>query len=156
MRGPEPEVVGGESVEDEITALAHWLRKLCAREIEAGQIAIFGRTRQVVRERAEPALAQAGLTGRWLAPDSDLATDAVAIGTMHAAKGLEFRAVALIGCDAQHLPLRGALAGTDSDDARRLVTERERYLLYVGCTRARECLLVTYSGEITPYLARYH
>ncbi len=151
LRGPVPEIVGGESAGDEITALARWLRDLHARDIEPGQIAIFGRTRQVVRERAEPALAQAGLTGRWLAPDSDLATDAVAIGTMHAAKGLEFRAVALIGCDAQHLPLRDALAHTASDGAR-LVAERERHLLYVGCTLARERLLITYSGEISPYL----
>jgi AAA domain/UvrD-like helicase C-terminal domain len=152
LRGPEPEIVAGKSVDDEIAALARWLGDLQARDIEPGQIAIFGRTRQAVRERAEPALAQIGLTGRWLAPDSDLATEAVAVGTMHAAKGLEFRAVALIGCDAQHLPLCDALAHTDSDDARRLVAERERHLLYVGCTRARECLLITYSGQISPYL----
>jgi hypothetical protein len=152
LRGPEPEIVAGESVDGEVAALTDWLRELRRRDIEPGQIAIFGRTRQVVRKRAEPALAQAGLAGRWLAPDSDLATDAVAIGTMHAAKGLEFRAVALVGCDAQHLPLRDALAHIDSDDGRRLVAERERHLLYVGCTRARERLLITYSGEISPYL----
>jgi superfamily I DNA/RNA helicase len=144
LRGPEPEVVAGKSVDDEVAALALWLRDLRTREIEPGQIAIFGRTRQVVRERAEPALAQAGLSGRWLAPDSDLATDAVAIGTMHAAKGLEFRAVALVCCDAQHMPLSDPLAGADSDDARLLVEERERHLLYVGCTRARESLLITH------------
>jgi UvrD-like helicase C-terminal domain/UvrD/REP helicase N-terminal domain len=154
LRGPEPEVVGGESVEDEITALAIWLRDLRARGIEPGQIAIFGRTRQVARECAEPALAQAGLTGRWLAPDSDLATDAVVIGTMHAAKGLEFRAVALVGCDSEHLPLRDALARADGDEARQLEEEQERHLLYVACTRARESLLITYSGKATSYLAR--
>jgi hypothetical protein len=144
LRGPEPEIADGESVEDEIAALARWLGGLRARDIEPGQIAIFGRTRQVVRERAEPALAQTGLAGRWLSPDSDLSTEAVAIGTMHAAKGLEFRAVALVGCDAEHVPLSAALARADSDDARRLVEERERHLLYVGCTRARESLLIIY------------
>jgi superfamily I DNA/RNA helicase len=152
LRGPEPEIVAGESVEDEIAALARWLRELREREIEPGQIAIFGRTRQIVRERAEPALAEAGLTGRWLSPDSDLATDAVAIGTMHAAKGLEFRAVALVGCDSRHIPFSEALAGTDSDDARRIVEERERHLFYVGCTRARESLLITCAGQVSPYL----
>jgi UvrD/REP helicase N-terminal domain/UvrD-like helicase C-terminal domain len=152
LRGPEPEIVAGQSVDDEIAALARWLRDLRARDIGPGQIAIFGRTRQVVRERAELALAQAGLTGRWLAPDSDLATDAVAIGTMYAAKGLEFRAVALVGCDADHLPLGEALARTQDDGARPLVEERERRLLYVGCTRARESLLITHSGPVSPYL----
>jgi hypothetical protein len=150
LRGPEPEVVAGKSVDDEVAALALWLRDLRARGIEPGQIAIFGRTRQVVRERSEPALALAGLTGRWLAPDSDLDTDAVAIGTMHAAKGLEFRAVALVGCDADHLSLGEALARTQDDGARLLVEERERHLLYVGCTRARESLLITHSGLVSP------
>ena len=152
LRGPEPEIVAGESVNAEVAALARWLRDLRARDIEPGQIAIFGRTRKVVSKRSEPALAQAGLTGRWLTPDSDLATDAVAIGTMHAAKGLEFRAVALVGCDAEHMPLNEALAGADTDGARRLVEERERRLLYVGCTRARESLLITHSGPVSPCL----
>jgi superfamily I DNA/RNA helicase len=154
LRGPEPEIVAGKSIDDEIAALTRWLRDLRSRDIEPGQIAIFGRTRQLVRERADPALAQAGLSGRWLAPDSDLATDAVAIGSMHAAKGLEFRAVALVGCDAQHMPLGDAFAGGDTDDARRLVEEQERHLVYVGCTRARESLLITHSGVVSPYLRR--
>jgi superfamily I DNA/RNA helicase len=152
LRGPEPEIVAGQSVDDEIAALARWLRDLRARDIEPGQIAIFGRTRQAVQDRAAPALAQAGLTGRWLSPDSDLTTDAVAIGTMHAAKGLEFRAVALVGCNAEHLPLSDALARADGDDTRRLVEDRERHLFYVGCTRARESLLITHSGQMSPYL----
>jgi len=33
------------------------------------------------------------------------------------------------------------------------VDERERHLLYVGCTRARESLLITYSGQLTRYIA---
>ena len=71
---------------------------------------------------------------------------------MHAAKGLELRAVALVGCDAQHLPLRDALARIEGNDAQLLTEERERHLLYVGCTRGRECLLIIYSGEMSPYL----
>ncbi len=73
---------------------------------------------------------------------------------MRAAKGLEFRAVALVGCDSRHMPSSKALAGADSDDARRLVEERERNLLYVGCTRARESLLITYASQGTPYLKK--
>jgi superfamily I DNA/RNA helicase len=76
----------------------------------------------------------------------------VAIGTMHAAKGLEFRAVALVGCDAQHLPLHDPLARTEGNDAQLLTEEREHHLLYVGCARARECLLIIYSGKVSPYL----
>ena len=75
------------------------------------------------------------------------------MGTMHAAKGLEFRAVALVGCEAEHMPLGEAFAGTDADEGRRLAEERERHLFYVGCTRARESLLITFSGKPSSYLA---
>jgi hypothetical protein len=69
---------------------------------------------------------------------TSLATHAVAIGTMHAPKGLEFGAAALVGCDSRHMPLSVALACADGDDTRRPVEERERHLLYVGCTRPRK------------------
>jgi hypothetical protein len=48
LRGPEPEIAG-ESVDDEVAALARWLRDLDSGDIEPSQIAIFVRTRQVVR-----------------------------------------------------------------------------------------------------------
>ena len=47
-----------------------------------------------------------------------------ALCTMHLAKGLEFRAVAVMACDDEIIPLR-------------------RHLLYLACTRARDRLLVT-------------
>jgi superfamily I DNA/RNA helicase len=68
------------------------------------------------------------------------------------AKGLEFRAVALAGCDARHLPLKSSLARADGKDTWQIVEKQERHLLYVGCTRARESLLITYTGQISPYL----
>jgi hypothetical protein len=40
---------------------------------------------------------------------------------MHASKGLEFRAVALVVGDAQHMPLKRALVHADGNDARQLV-----------------------------------
>jgi superfamily I DNA/RNA helicase len=51
------------------------------------------------------------------------------------------------------MPPCDVLACVDGNDARDLVKERERHLLYVGCTRARECLLITYSGQPSGYLA---
>jgi len=71
---------------------------------------------------------------------------------MDAANGLEFRAVALAGCDAEHVSPSDAMTRIDGDQIRRLVEERERDLLYVGCTRAPESLLITHSGQVSPYL----
>lgn len=70
---------------------------------------------------------------------------AVRLMTFHASKGLEFPAVFAAGLTAGMLPLE-AKGGTADP-------EEERRLLYVGMTRAREALILTYSGEPSPFLA---
>ena len=62
---------------------------------------------------------------------------------MHLAKGFEFRAVAVMACDDEVVPLQARVeAVADSADLEE-VYNTERHLLYVACTRARDALLVT-------------
>ena len=62
---------------------------------------------------------------------------------MHLAKGLEFRAVAVMACDDEVLPLQERVkAVTDETDLQE-VYETERHLLYVACTRVRDWLWVS-------------
>ncbi len=62
---------------------------------------------------------------------------------MHYAKGQEFRAVAVMACDDEVIPLSSRIeAVTDPSDLEE-VYATERHLLYVACTRARDHLLVT-------------
>ena len=62
---------------------------------------------------------------------------------MHLAKGLEFRAVAVMACDDEVVPLQKRIeAIADAADLEE-VYNTERHLLYVACTRARDDLLVT-------------
>ena len=90
----------------------------------------------------------------------DPRADAIALLTLHAAKGLEFEVVFLAGCERGLLPLwlPGAAPGDRPDPA------EERRLLFVGMTRARAHLLLTgaarrsrhgSSGEagISPFLS---
>ncbi|MEA5055859.1 MAG: ATP-dependent DNA helicase UvrD2 [Propionicimonas sp.] len=65
--------------------------------------------------------------------------DGVALSTLHAAKGLEWEAVAIVGVQEGTLPL--SLAATPEQVA------EEGRLFYVGVTRARRHLLVTWSGS---------
>lgn len=66
----------------------------------------------------------------------------VPIGTLHLAKGLEFKAVLVLACDAQVLPLQRrideAVDEADLDET----YETERRLFYVVCTRARDRLFL--------------
>jgi len=77
---------------------------------------------------------------------------AVSLGTLHIAKGLEYRAVALVGCERGLLPHPSALAAADDAEGRAIAAARERQLFYVGCTRARDLLRISYAGEASPFL----
>jgi superfamily I DNA/RNA helicase len=69
-------------------------------------------------------------------------------GTYHSAKGLEFDTVILPFCDNERLPDPEAVRAFGDPDA---MAQAGR-LLYVGVTRAKTRLIVTYSGEITRLL----
>ena len=62
---------------------------------------------------------------------------------MHLAKGLEFRAVAVIACDDEVVPLQERIETVTDDTDLEDVYNTERHLLYVACTRARDHLLVS-------------
>jgi DNA helicase II / ATP-dependent DNA helicase PcrA len=68
----------------------------------------------------------------------DPRADSVALLTVHAAKGLEFPVVFLAGCEDGLLPLW--LPGADDHDE-----AEERRLFFVGMTRARDRLYLTYA-----------
>ena len=67
---------------------------------------------------------------------NDASSDAVQLATLHASKGLEFRHVFLVGVEEGSLPHR------DSQTPDKI--EEERRLMYVGITRARNTLNVTW------------
>jgi superfamily I DNA/RNA helicase len=73
-------------------------------------------------------------------------TRAVKVGTYHRAKGLEFKEVYLPHVSAGLVP--PAAGGADPTEARELA----RRQLFVGMTRARDRLVITWSGEASEFL----
>ena len=71
--------------------------------------------------------------------DEQTSTNFVTLMTIHAAKGLEFPAVFLVGLE------EGLFPSSRSDDEDSI--EEERRLAYVGMTRARKLLSLTYAGS---------
>ncbi|MEV6799487.1 3'-5' exonuclease [Micromonospora rifamycinica] len=73
---------------------------------------------------------------------------------MHAMKGLEFRCVAMVGVNAKAVPFAKEVTPAEVDQVQHdndLL--RERCLLFVASTRAREDLYASSSGTRSPYLA---
>src|SRR5260370_38549597 len=67
----------------------------------------------------------------------------VSIGTMHLAKGLEFRAVVVMACDDEIIPLQERIEAVRDDADFQEVYATERHLLYGACTQAPDHLLDT-------------
>ncbi|MGH2549803.1 MAG: 3'-5' exonuclease, partial [Thermomicrobiales bacterium] len=94
-------------------------------------------------DRARAAVRLAQLPATVLDEHVETRNSHVSISTMHLAKGLEFRAVAVMACDDEVLPLQERIETVGDDGDLQEVYDTERHLLYVACTRAREQLLVT-------------
>jgi superfamily I DNA/RNA helicase len=152
LQGIEPVVVAHRTIDAEIAGLAEWVRGLQADGYRPGEIGVFARSETMLRERVEPALRKLGLVPHPLRDETPPAVKDVAIGTMHRAKGLEFKAVAVVGCDYDVLPPAYVLREQADDADRDEQIEQERQLLYVAATRARERLLLSHTGKATRYL----
>ena len=91
-------------------------------------------------DRAQAAVKAAGLPFKILDEHVETTSGHVSISTMHLAKGLEFRAVAVMACDDEIIPLQERIETVGDDADLQEVYDTERHLLYVACTRARDHL----------------
>jgi superfamily I DNA/RNA helicase len=142
FNGPAPLVRVVRTAEEESTAVGRWLAERAAEGVAPSEMAVFVRSAAEL-PRARAAVQAAGLSLSLLDDEVKTVRDRLPVGTMHLSKGLEFRAVAVMACDDEVLPLQSRIeTATDEGDLEE-VYDTERHLLYVACTRARDYLLVT-------------
>ena len=97
--------------------------------------------------RAQHVLEKAGIPFTVLAERLATNSSTALLSTMHLAKGLEFRTVAVLACDDDVLPLKERLEAAGDDSDLEEINASERSLLYAACTRARDQLFV---GAVKP------
>jgi mRNA-degrading endonuclease RelE of RelBE toxin-antitoxin system len=142
FNGPLPTIRTFASAEEEIGAVAAWLSDRRKEGVALHEIAIFVRSDSEL-PRARAAVEKAGLPYKVLDEHVETTGGQVSVATMHLAKGLEFRAVAVMACDDEIIPLQSRIESVSDDSDLEEVYNTERHLLYVACTRARDHLLVT-------------
>jgi ATP-dependent DNA helicase Rep len=91
----------------------------------------------------EDAIAKLVLRDMMERQEEEEESDKVQLMTLHASKGLEFRHVYIIGMEEELLPHRNSI---DEDNI-----EEERRLMYVGITRAKRVLTLTYAAKRKQY-----
>jgi ATP-dependent exoDNAse (exonuclease V) beta subunit len=123
---------------------------LLEQSVAPSQMMVVVRSHEQL-DRALGALELAGIPGTPLASGPSQAAAAF-YETMHEAKGLEFRAVAVMACDDDVLPLRSRIEAVSDEADLDEVYNTERHLLYVAATRARDFLLLTSGGPSSEFL----
>ena len=131
--------------------LAEWLEARIKDGLKPDEVGIFVRSPDQI-DRAVATVKSAGLPYSALDDGAETVDGAVNVGTMHVAKGLEFRAVAVMACDAEVIPLQSRVESIVDEADLEEVYNTERNLLYVACTRARDHLLVTGVKPVSEFL----
>jgi superfamily I DNA/RNA helicase len=151
FNGPLPLVFRASNENTEAAKVADWIKELMAQGVLPGEMGVFVRSEEQL-PRAIEAIARTGIAYRILSPQKEPVSSEVSVCTMHQAKGLEFKAVAVMACDDEIIPLQERMEEVSDDADLEEVYNTERHLLYVAATRARDFLLLTSGSSPSEFL----
>ena len=151
LSGSKPEHHHFSTSQKEQEFLAGKLTELL-KDRSPEDICIVARTAKMLKDDYQGLLQTLAITHTVLDKNKSAAGGGVRLATMHRVKGLEFPVMILAGMNSKTMPLR--VASVEGDATSKAEHEdRERPLLFVAATRARDQLLVTSWGSPSPFLA---
>ena len=151
FNGPPPVIKTFTTENEEINEVGAWLAEQTKAGVLPHEIGVFVRSAAQM-ERAESAVRVSGMTFKILDEHVETSSGCVSISTMHLAKGLEFRAVVVMACDDEVIPLQERIESVSDMADLEDVYETERHLLYVACTRSRDHLLISSVNPSSEFL----
>jgi superfamily I DNA/RNA helicase len=151
FNGPPPKVHALKTESEETTLVGNWIAERAKAGVLLHEFGVFVRSAAQL-DRARAAVKEAGIEFNILDEHVEITTGHVSISTMHLAKGLEFRAVVVMACDDEIIPLQERIETVGDDADLQEVYDTERHLLYVACTRARDHLLVSGVNPVSEFL----
>ena len=152
LNGPTPALKEFDNSSRQDEYIVEQIKAFLSQGLNANEIAIFARTSSNL-DSIRGCLVAEGIDINELAKDQDL-TNALGVnlGTMHRAKGLEFKIVFVINCGQGIVPHSFTLGKYRDQGDYDMAYERERQLLYVAITRARDEVFVTWHGKPSEFL----
>ncbi len=142
FNGPPAAIRVLKNESEEAASVGTWIAEQSKVGVLPHEFGVFVRSAGQL-DRAQAAVQASALPFKILDEHVETASGHVSISTMHLAKGLEFRAVVVMACDDEIIPLQERIETVGDDADLQEVYDTERHLLYVACTRARDHLLVT-------------
>ncbi len=148
--GPVPLRRGFATLTEELDAVASTLQTWSSDD-QSGSLAVLVRTNGLADTIAR-GLAERKVTATRV-DKGEPPAGSVAVMNMHRAKGTEFSRVCIVGAGAENLPnpMTMKSAAVHGDEADALL--RERSLFYVAATRARDALMITWTGQPSQLLS---
>lgn len=146
--GVPPLIERFDTAIEEVAAVAAWIQSMIQVGIDPQEVGLFVRS-EAELPRAQQAAEAAGLS--WREP-SDAESGSLIAATMHRAKGLEFRAVAVMACDDEVIPDQDRIETVTDEADLTEVYDTERHLLYVAMTRARDYLMMSGVEPVSEFL----
>lgn len=154
LHGRRPHVAGYGTEHAEVAALVERVEGWISQGIRPSEIGVCTRF-NVLLDKVHDKLSAAGVPVARVRDNPGPQIEGVRLSTMHAMKGLEFRGVAVLGVTAGAVPFAREVTPASMDLLQHESDLlRERCLLFVACTRAREALAVSWSGEPSPFVPR--
>ena len=150
LKGPVPTLHPVKSPAQQWKYVSGEIKRMRKEGLELSDIAIFSRTNTSL-EAVQAALQRNRIKSQFIQQEQ-AEREGVQIGTLHRAKGLEFKAVFVVNVSDDMLPLRSLLHNVQDQQLRTELLERERQLLYVGLTRARDEAVLTWVGYPSQFL----
>jgi superfamily I DNA/RNA helicase len=153
LHGDAPLIEAFDDPAEEQRFLATTLRQIQQEQGSLAATCVTARTNGAV-EKLNAMLQREGFSTRVInADESDDPSDpALRLATMHRVKGLEFDQVFIPGLDVAQMPYRFELDQRPDQLSRELFEQQERSLLHVAATRAKNRVVITYSGKPSPFI----
>ncbi|GAA2950324.1 MULTISPECIES: UvrD-helicase domain-containing protein [Streptomyces] len=148
LHGRIPVARGYDSQDEELKALTEQIRTWIDQDgVKPSEVAVCARFNTLV-DAVIARLRREGIPAVAVKDDPGPGVTGVRVATMHAMKGLEFRCVGVVGVTSKVLPFAQQVTPAEVDPVQHQSDlMAEHCLLFVACTRARDALSVSWSGQ---------